>query len=174
MRNIGRLLVIVGMVCMASMAFAQEDFWFEHEDETPIFFVTLPENWTGEWQEEEGVSVLHAAPADGADVYLSIWAIHDVADLETAAQAVGEMLAQLVTGANFETWEDVTINEIPFTHSESAATLIDGGADVTVSAALFSPEEEEVYILIFLGTPDAFESHGENLTDVIQSIRLEK
>lgn len=174
MRSMLCLLVIVSVVCMASMALAQEDFWFEYDDGTPIFFVTLPDNWEGEWQEEEDLSILHAAPADGADVYLSIWAMYDVADLNAAAEAVDEVLDQLVTGVNFETWEDVTINDIPFTHSESVATLQDGGEDVIVSAAFFSPAEDEVYILIFLGTPDAFESHGDNLTEVIQSIRREE
>lgn len=174
MKNMLRLLVIVSVICMASMALAQEDFSFEYDDGTPIFFVTLPDNWTGEWQDEDGVSILHAAPADDADVYLSIWAIHDIADLKAAAEAVDEVLAQLVTGVNFETWEDVIINDIPFTHSESAAKLLEGGTDVIVSAAFFNPEEEEVYILLFLGTPDAFKGHGDNLTEIIQSIRTEE
>jgi len=65
----------------------------------------------------------------------------------------------------------VTINDIPFEHAEATAKDKDSGEDVEVSVAFFTPAENEVYILMFLGTKDAMDSHGDNLTKVIQSIR---
>lgn len=174
MKNMLRLALIVGMICAASAALAQQDFSYTYEDGTPIFFVTLPDNWEGEWQEKDNISILHAVPKDGSDVYLSIWAVYDVDDLKMAGDAVDLMFAEFVTDVNFEDWEEMTVNGIPFTFSESAAKMKDSGTDAIASAAFFSPEEGEVYILMCLGTTAAYESQSETVVEIIRSIRREE
>ncbi len=37
MKNMLRLALIVGMLCVASVALAQQDFSYTYEDGTPIF-----------------------------------------------------------------------------------------------------------------------------------------
>ncbi len=68
----------------------------------------------------------------------------------------------------------MTVNGIPFTFSESAANMKDSGADAIASAAFFSPEEGEVYILVILETAAAYESQSETVVKIIQSIRREE
>ncbi len=80
------LSIFAIVLLMTSVAFAQDeeakatDFYFEDEN-GPVFYITFPETWTGEWQEVEGASVLHALPKDES-LYISIVAVHDAKDFK--------------------------------------------------------------------------------------------
>jgi hypothetical protein len=167
-------IVLCGLLFAANIALAEEtDYWFEDENEEAIFYLTLPNGWKGEWQEEEGVSILHALPNDES-IYLSVWALHDVKDLQSAAEALDNLLANLVTDLKPEEWEEDTINGIPFIYSDATAKAKDDGELVEVSVAFFVPAEGQVFILSYFGTPDAWHNHKQAVTSIYNSIRLEE
>lgn len=167
------VVMLLGLLSLVHIAVAQEDYWFEYDNGEVIFYVTLPGGWSGEWQEEEGVSILHALPEDES-VYLSLWALHDVADLQDAAEAVDGIIEQLFTDAKWGEWEEWENNGIPFLTSDATAKTIDDNTLVDLSASFFSPAEGEIYLLIYFGTPEAWHEHKEEIEEIYGSIRTEE
>ena len=161
------LILFVGLPTLA-----QTDYWFESEGD-PIFYITLPESWNGEWQEEDGLSVLHAISAEET-AYLSIWALHDVDDLEEASEAVGEMLDEWVNEFESEEWEEGTINDIPIVYTDGTAVDIETGEDLDLSLAFFIPQEGQIFILIVVGEQEDRDEHSEDIQSILQSIRREE
>jgi hypothetical protein len=170
MKKMIMLFMLFSFVFGVGAAFAQEDFWFQDENEQKIFYITLPDTWKGEWQEEEGVSILHALPKDES-LYLSIWALHDVKDLNTATEKVGELIDQLVTDFKDSKWENATVNDIPWVYTDTTAKEKDSGEPVEVSVLFFVPREDSVFILLYFGTTEDRKTHDEVLTKILQSIR---
>ena len=178
--SIASIVSIFAMLLLAGMAVAKEakteesgatDFYFEDES-GPVFYITLPETWKGEWQEEDGLAILHAMSND-EEVYLSILAAEE-ATPENIGNIADAVLAEMVTGQSFKEWEEVTINNIPLYTSESKAKLKDGGEKVDVSVAYFTPKKDATYILYIIGATDAQEAHGEDVGAILNSLRTKE
>ena len=67
----------------------------------------------------------------------------------------------------------MTVNEIEFMTCDG--TGIDNEGDkVNVSVALFSPDEKQIFILLYYGTPEAEDAHEDELIGIIKSINGEE
>lgn len=132
--------------------------------ENPIFSVTFPDNWETETEDD----ILHATPSDSS-IYLGIWALEDVKDLDAALDAVDETVSSLVKNLEVGEVETSDINGIKF-------MIVDGegkdeeGDYVDVSVALFSPDEKQIFIMLYYGTPEAEQAHEDELVSILKSI----
>jgi hypothetical protein len=48
------------------------------------------------------------------------------------------------------------------------------GNKVSVSVALFSPDEKQIFIMLYFGTPEAENTHEDELVGILKSINEEK
>jgi hypothetical protein len=164
--------VVLGGLLFAGIAVAEDaDFYFQDES-GPVFYITLPDTWTGEWQEIEGVTVLHAVQNDG-NAYLSVVAAHD-ADPENVGEITDAILAELVTDQNFEKWDEGTINDIPVYSSASLAKTTANGTEVNVNVAYFIPQEDAAYILYIISPPQIDKALEDQITAILGSLRTEE
>ena len=170
MKKLSLSMFALSLVLLISLpALAQTNYWFERDGE-PIFYITLPASWEGEWQEEDGLSVLHAIAANET-AYLSVWALHDVEDLEDASEAVGEMLDEWVNGFDSGEWEEGEINDIPVIYTDGTAVDIETDEPLDLSIAFFIPEEGQVFILIVVGEQAYRDEHSGDIQSILQSIQ---
>ena len=179
MKKLTSLLSIFAIVLlMTSVAFAQDeeakatDFYFEDED-GPVFYITFPETWTGEWQEVEGASVLHALPKDES-LYISIVAVHDAKDFKSAAEMIDAILAEVVTDYSFSDPQAGTLNDIPVQMSESKAKLKEGGEETELGLMFFTPKENANYILYSIGSKEAQAAHKDEIDAIFSSLRTKE
>jgi len=172
MRSVLSLLSIMAVLLFAGMAVAEDtDFYFEDED-GPVFYITLPDTWNGEWQEAEELTALHAVPKDES-LYISILAAAD-ATPENIGNIADQIVSELVTDYNFEKWEEKAINGIPLYVSESAAKIKDGGEDTEIMVAYFTPKEGQTYILYAIGSKEDQDAHGEEIGAILGSLRTKE
>jgi hypothetical protein len=139
-----------------------------YPEKNPIFSVTFPDDWKTETEED----IVHAYPADES-IYLGIWALEDAKNLDAALDAVDEAVASLVKNLKIDDPETMTVNEIEFMTCDG--TGIDNDGDkVNVSVALFSPDEKQIFILLYYGTPEAEDAHEDELVGIVKSINGEE
>jgi hypothetical protein len=139
-----------------------------YPEKNPIFSVTFPDNWSTETDED----ILQATPGDSS-IYLGIWALENAENLNAALDAVDEAVASLVKNLEVDDPETMEVNGIQFMTCDG--TGIDGEGDkVNVSVALFSPDEKQIFILLYYGTPDAEDAHEDELVGIVKSINGEE
>ena len=172
MRNALSLLSVVAILLFAGMAIAEDtDFYFEDED-GPVFYITLPDTWNGEWQEAEELTALHAVPKDES-LYISILAAAD-ATPENIGNIADQVVSELVTDYNFEKWEERVVNDIPLYVSESAAKVKDGGEDTEIMVAYFTPKKGQTYILYAIGSEEDQKAHEKEVSAIFDSLRTKE
>jgi hypothetical protein len=133
--------------------------------ENPVFSISFPNGWLTETDGE----LLHAMPEDSS-VYLGLWALEDAKTVDAALDAVDEVVSSLVTQLKVGEVDTLVINGIAFLSVDGKGIDTEGDR-VNVSAALFSPDQETIFILVYYATPAA-EAHYENdLVSILKSIR---
>jgi hypothetical protein len=135
--------------------------------DNPVFSITFPEGWRTETDE----NLLHAVPQDSS-VYLGLWALEDAKNLDEALDAVDELVGSLVKNLEVDEVDSSILNDMEFLSVDGKGIDTEGDA-VNVSVALFTPDEETVFILLFYGTPEAGDLHENELVDILKSIRQE-
>jgi hypothetical protein len=132
--------------------------------ENPVFSVTFSDNWKVDYEGQ----VLQSSPPD-CSIYLGIWALEKVQNFETALKAVDGAIAKLVSDVQWKEPEEILINEITFL-TIAGIGKAEGEQVVSLKVAVFSPDGEKEYILLYFGVPDAEQKYEQDLTDIIESI----
>ena len=191
MKNIVCVMIVLFLLSMASVAFAEEDEYF-FPKENPIFSLSLPDDWMvvssmfpnswREWKKGDvqgsGAVPFQASPDFTQEgrllITLMAFVPDAVTDLGVAEQNAGELIAERIIDFTpaAETWEKKTINGIPFilmnaTGKEKAKD----GAPVNVSAAFFNPEGTHVFLLLVTGSPEILEKYTGEVQKIMNSIK---
>lgn len=135
-----------------------------YPSENPVFSITFPDNWETETDE----NMLHSNPSDSS-IYVGIWALEKDVKLNDALDALDETISSLVTDLKVGEAEKNIINGMEFISVDGSGKDKDGDA-VNISAAVFSPDKKQVFILIYYGTPEAEKLHEAELTALLKSI----
>jgi hypothetical protein len=158
-----RLLMFLTAFCLiASVSFSKEFIY--PSSEAPIFSIAFPDNWKVDFEGQ----VLHSNPPDGS-IYFGLWALEKVQDLDAALKAVDGAIAKLVSGVKWKEPEEILVNEIPFV-TISGEGKVEGAQIVGVEVAVFSPDGEQEFILLYFGVPEAEGKYEQDLSEIIQSI----
>jgi len=139
-----------------------------YPEKNPIFSVTFPNDWSTETDE----NLLHATPKDES-VYLGIWALEEAGDLDAALEAVDEVVSSLVKNLKVDEADSMVVNGIHFITVDGTGRDEEGD-NVNVSAALFSPDEKQIFIMLYYATPEAEKLHEDELVAILKSINGEK
>jgi hypothetical protein len=139
-----------------------------YPEKNPIFTVTFPDEWSTETEE----NLLHAFPSDSS-IYLGIWALEDAGNLDAAMNEVDKVVASLVKDLKVGEVDSTVINGMQFLTVDGTGRD-DEGDNVNVSVALFSPDEKQVFIMLYYGTPEAEKVHEDELVAILKSINEEK
>jgi hypothetical protein len=161
-----KMFSVAVLFLFAVVPLAQADT-FSYPADDPQFSITFPDDWTVEPDEQ----LLHAGPKDGT-IYLGVWALEGAENLDTALEALDEALGKFFTELELGEADTMEVNDIPFVAVDGTGADKDGDK-VDLSVALFLPDENSVYILLYFGTEEAEETHEDELMSIIQSIKAE-
>lgn len=139
---------------------------YSYPGDDPIFTISFPDDWTIETEDE----LLHAMPADES-IYVGVWAIDSIDDVDLVMEALDEEIASFIE--DIETGEPVEteINDIPFIIVEGDG-FVEDDIQVEFSAALFSTDGETFFVALYFGTPEMVEAYGEELDDILYSVSI--
>ena len=191
MKNMVCVMCVFLMLSMASISFAEEAEYF-FPKENPIFSLSIPDDWDvvssmfpnswREWRKGDvqgsGAVPFQASPdfTQEGRLLITLWAFvpDAVADLAAAEKNAGELIADRITDFTpaAETWEQKTINGIPFIFMEATGKeKAKNGVPVNVSAAFFNPEGTHVFLLLVTGTPEILERYEGEMQKIMSSIK---
>lgn len=191
MKNKVYAIIVMILISMASVSFAEEEEYF-FPKENPIFTLSLPVDWDvvssmfpnswREWREGDvqgsGAVPLQASPdfVQEGRLLITLWAFvpDAVADLGVAEQKAGELIGERFTDFTqaAETWEKKTINSIPFIFMDATGKeKARNEAPVNISAAFFNPEGTHVFLILVTGSPEILENYKEEVEKIISSIK---
>lgn len=191
MKNKVYAIIVMILISMASVSFAEEEEYF-FPKENPIFSLSLPVDWDvvssmfpnswREWREGDvqgsGAVPLQASPdfVQEGRLLITLWAFvpDAVADLGVAEQKAGELIGERFTDFTqaAETWEKKTINSIPFIFMDATGKeKARNEAPVNISAAFFNPEGTHVFLILVTGSPEILENYKEEVEKIISSIK---
>lgn len=141
---------------------------YEYPGDDPLFSISFPDDWSSEPDGE----VLHASPSDNS-IYLGLWALNDVENLEIALNELDNVVSDLVDEVE---WDDEStefeINDIQFLGIDGEGVDEDDN-EINVSVGLFFADEDTVCIIIYFGSPEAEEEYEEDLNWILASIELQ-
>ena len=141
-------------------------------EQTPAFSIEIPEDWTVEIEEE----MFHAKPADGS-LSLRIWALKSNVAIDlTLVEVLKKRLSE--NFKDFETEEpyEIEINGMNVMFVEGFGVYEEEGGEsgeMQVSAAMFSPQGDKVFVLLYFGIPEAEVAHAQALEEILTSLQAE-
>ena len=132
----------------------------------PVFTISFPDNWTIETDEE----LLHAMPADES-VYVGIWAIDSVEDVDLVMDALDEEIANFIQDIETDEPVETEINEIPFIIVKGNG-VVEDDIPVDFSGALFSTDGETFFVGLYFGTPEMIQKYTKKLDAILDSVSI--
>lgn len=157
-----RLLGFLMLTLTWNAAFA-ERFYYPGHGKT-LFSVNIPRGW----QTSIEGDILHAGPRDDS-VYLGFLGVHG-RDMQEAAAAADQVIAELVHNFQVENEDSMTVNGMPFIFLEGSGRYVEGGP-INASVAIFSPDGYNFCLIMYFAQPFAELRHEDTLIRIVQSIQ---
>ncbi len=175
------LLVVVATVTLGSAAQGQV-LVYEIDDE-PLFEIDFPSGWlvdldfkdearaAGAYTEGEElrIRIVEANPGDGAEIWVGLWAIPDVTDLDEGMDYVASLNSDLFSEIEMSRPEEREINGMPA--RVMTATAVHDGQDVELLLALFVPRADTVAAGLYVGATDIWREYESELRGMMSSLQ---
>ena len=162
MKKLPVFLMVIVLLLNANFLIADEYFY---PGENPIFSITFPDDWNVETDED----ILHVTPKDES-LYLAVWALADVEDIDAALEVIDEIVDEFVDDLKTEEPDELEVNGLEITFIDGVGKDEDG-EKVEASVALFSPDDETVFVVFYFGYPETSKKHEKALVKIIESIK---
>ena len=157
------LLAVMSLfLCLSSVN--AETFLYPADD--PIFSVSFPDEWIVETEEE----LLQAMPVDET-IYIALWAMEDVDDIDLAMEALDEELGSIIENVEAKDPQEVMINEIPFIIIDGKAT-VEEEIPVEFSVVVFSTDGETFFVGLYFGSKEDVAKYRTELDEIIKSVSI--
>lgn len=141
----------------------------------PVFTVAFPDTWNAR---VESNGTLTARPNDNSTVQLTVLPLEGVANEKAARAAlvrVCEQIAKATDVSSLKKGETVayqTERNLRCLHMESKGRDR-AGAEIVLTAIIFTPAEQQYFVLVTTATPTAEKAHESELAGIVQSIEGE-
>jgi len=157
-----------------------ESIDYEH-DGSPLFSITFPDGWyvdedytaeakvagTYEGGEPE-IRILEAMPGDGTKLWFGIWVAPKATTFGRALEYAASLDGYLFTDVDSTEPKETELSGMPAKTFYGTAQR--EGEDVEFAAALFEPRDEVIVVALYVGRPQTWETHQEELEAVVDSI----
>ncbi len=151
-------------------------------DDKPLFEIDFPEGWlvdldfkdeakaAGAYTEGEElrIRVVEANPGDGAEVWVGLWALPDISDLDEGMNYVASLNGDLFSEIEISRPEEREINGMPA--RVMTANAVHEGQDVELILALFVPRTGTVAAALYVGATDIWRSYETELRGMLNSL----
>lgn len=181
MRRLALLVILVtAWLVVPALAQGEETVVYDH-DGRPLFSVTFPDGWlvdtdfvdearaAGAYDGgEPEIRIVEAMPGDGTKLWFGIWVVPRAATLEEGHAYVASLDGELFT--------DIVVSEPRETERGGMrARVISGTAkrddeEVELAVVLFEPRPEVIAVALYVGRPDTWIKHSDELQRIIDSV----
>ncbi|MCP4404310.1 MAG: hypothetical protein GY801_44270 [bacterium] len=165
-------VLLVGLLVMTGPAFAET---YSYPADDPVFSISFPDNWTVERDPnyEKGLVAL----SEDEEIEIDLWVLEEqeVEDdlleaLEAAGREVATIIQEWVTDFEVEERTEGEVDGIRFHQLSGTGVYKDDESKVEVAVTFFSPDNERIFVLMYWGSKEAAEEHGEELESIKQSL----
>jgi len=153
---------------------------YEHQDQ-PLFSIEIPNGWLVDLDfaqearqagapagEEPELRVVEVSPGDGSHVWLGVWALPDAGTLDEGAAYFASLRQDLFTEVDLSPPATATLHGM--SARTSKGTAVRDGEAVELAVALFEPRVGAIVAALYVGEPDAWRMHSEELEAMIESL----
>jgi hypothetical protein len=162
--RIMKRLILLSLILCASLTFATETYKYPAEGQA-IMSIDFPQAWLVEKDEE----MLHATSPDEL-VYLNLWALQEVTQVDDAIDIIDEVLAVYLQELELNDAETGSVNDLEMVFIDGSGEDMEGNP-VTTSVVLFSPDNETVMLTFFVATPTGAQNNKNDIKEIITSIK---
>lgn len=168
---------VLAMIVFSVSTAHAHTFIYNLEDGTEVFRVGFPDGWRLDLDfdpPDEGVDapppprVVEAIPKDGAKLWLGMWVISEIGDIREAREYFESLKEFLFSDVEILETGDEDLNGMPSRFFRGSAKK--GNEPVDWAILLFRTGPETVAALIYIGIPEAWRQHSEELTAIVDSI----
>lgn len=177
--------MVLGSIAALGAVYTTHDgflkFTYDHEGED-LISITYPEGWiidteyvadakaagTYEGGEPE-IRVVEAMPEDGTKLWIGIWTAPRVESLEEGLEYAASLDGSLFTDIEATEPEARQIGGMDARTFRGTAKR--QGEDVEFAAALVEPKEGVIVEILYVGVPNTWENHEDELNAIVESIR---
>ena len=157
-------LIILSLIFCTSLIFAAETYKYPAEGQA-VMSIDFPDAWLVEEDEE----MLHATSPDEL-VYLNLWALDEITQVDDAINMIDEILAVYLKELELNDAETGSVNDIEMIFIDGSGKDMEGNP-VTTSVVLFSPDNETVMLSFFVATPTGAQNNKNDIKEIITSIK---
>lgn len=166
--------LLLGSLCLAlSLPWSvQAGQNFTYPVDAPVFSITFPDHWETEVEDD----TLTAKTPDEA-IEINLWAL-DREDLEgvgeslleQAAGEVDEIIDEWVKDFELKSSDSFELGGMTFIELTGSGVDREGGEPLVVSVDFFSPDGENLFVLMYWGEPGAENTYENDMKSIVQSI----
>lgn len=170
MKKILASLSAIAMLCAAGVGMAAE---YKLPQEGSLISISFPKDWDVELEGDN----IAAMSADEA-IEIDFWAVDKEelkadpkATLEAMGQEVGALVDEYLTDLKTEKPVEATHNGIDIYDVSGKAKEKDGGADVNFSMTIMTPDNKNIFVMLYWGSEEAEKNNAEALKSIVQSLK---
>lgn len=160
MKKLTVLITLIALVVSSGILKADT---YVYPADGPSFSITLPNNWIVNAEDKD----LSASPQDES-IFLLLSVFEEADNLDGAIDHLDSELESILSDIEYDEPEMVEINGIDFLTIDGSGIYDD--VEVLISVAIFMPDDENVFLLLYLGTEEAENEHGDELDEIVNSI----
>jgi hypothetical protein len=174
--------VLLAVAWLGAPALARgEKVVYDHEGR-PLFSVTLPDRWflDTDFSDEAraagveegarpGIRIVEAMPDDGTKLWLGAWVVPKASTLERGLE--------YVTSLDSDLFSDIAISPAKETQLGGmkaralAGTAKREGEKVELAAVLFEARPGVIAVLLYVGLPETWTKHRDELQRIVASVQ---
>lgn len=173
------LLLFLALLVLPSLSRA-ESLTYRHAG-SPLFSITFPDAWyvdtdfeaeaqaagtdTGE---APGVRIVEAMPGDGTKLWFGIWTVPKATTLQRGLEYVASLDGSLFTNVEASEPQQTSLGGMDARTFYGKARR--EGEEVEYAVALFEPRAEVIVVALYVGRPQTWEKHQEELSGIVASL----
>lgn len=163
------VLVVVGITALTASAKP-----YHIPVEGPKFLIDFPEDWEVKISQDE-YDIYGISPDETIEYY--VWKIGEMKPgnikevVESSIEEVLENVKEYVRNAKFGKFEYEQKNGIEVLWAEGTGKYRDGGEPVIVAIDLFSPDEKNLFCLLYFGTKDGQKKNEKVIKRIDDSLK---
>jgi hypothetical protein len=160
----------LALLCTTGLAVSGE---YKLPEADPLVSITFPTDWSVEAQDD---NVTAMSPDEAIEI--DFWAVDQEdlkadakATLEATGQEIGELLDEYLTEVKTEKPVETNHNGLDLYDVSGKAKEKDGGADVNFSMTLMTPDNKNLFVMLYWGSDEAEKDHADALLAIAQSLK---
>ena len=152
------------------------DTTFTYPKDKPVLQITFPEGWKAEADEGDDKGLVITSPDD--KIEFDLWALDQhsdptkmLAEIQTNAEEIGENINEYVTDFKVSEKRDGNINGLKASMFGGMGKSVEDGKPVSVEVTFLTPDDKQLFGMMYWGSEEAEKTHEEALKKIGQSLK---